>query len=314
VGRADLIVSRVFSRGEEHFVVKDPVGLKYHRLKSAQLRLLELLDSGVTIFDDLGTGPATQFGLVGAVSRVRAAGEQFTGRLVTAQLTRSFGDAWQASARGGTRRVPGLGNDHLIAEAALQWRPADAWRLRVGADRLPLMENLETLRRNIALTGPLTTVTYDSTRVWRFEAQAGYEWLTDDNRRHFTRVEVSPRLSRGSIDIRLLASAEHLAYRSTTSLYFSPRSFLREDVGVQWRQRLGGLQFHGDRDQTVLARYLIGIDDRQMIYHTARVELAYEFAKGVVLAGQGQVIRSSAFNSSSVVLAIRLGGLASPSQ
>ncbi len=49
LGRSDLVVSEVSYGGIIHYVVKDPVGLKYHRLKGEQFRFLELLDGKQTL-------------------------------------------------------------------------------------------------------------------------------------------------------------------------------------------------------------------------------------------------------------------------
>jgi putative peptide zinc metalloprotease protein len=42
--RPDLVVERIDYQGQRSFVVKDPVGLKYHRLRPEQYRALQLLD------------------------------------------------------------------------------------------------------------------------------------------------------------------------------------------------------------------------------------------------------------------------------
>jgi len=42
--RSDLVVKRIEYKGISSFVIKDPVGLKYHRLQQEQYRTLELLD------------------------------------------------------------------------------------------------------------------------------------------------------------------------------------------------------------------------------------------------------------------------------
>lgn len=55
-GRNDLVVRRIEFQGVSHFVIKDPVGLTYHRLRSDQFRVLNLLDgkrSLETIRDEL---------------------------------------------------------------------------------------------------------------------------------------------------------------------------------------------------------------------------------------------------------------------
>lgn len=49
VGRADLVVSEVSYRGSRNYVIKDPVGLKYHRLRADQYRFLQLLDGRQTL-------------------------------------------------------------------------------------------------------------------------------------------------------------------------------------------------------------------------------------------------------------------------
>ncbi|MGC1275387.1 MAG: HlyD family efflux transporter periplasmic adaptor subunit [Planctomycetaceae bacterium] len=43
--RPDLVVERIDYQGQRSFVVKDPVGLKYHRLRPEQYRTLRLLDN-----------------------------------------------------------------------------------------------------------------------------------------------------------------------------------------------------------------------------------------------------------------------------
>src|ERR1700759_2708794 len=43
-GRQDLVVKRIEFQGVSHFVIKDPVGLTYHRLRADQYRVLRMLD------------------------------------------------------------------------------------------------------------------------------------------------------------------------------------------------------------------------------------------------------------------------------
>ncbi len=42
--RSDLVVKRIEFQGVSHFVIKDPVGLTYHRLRADQYRVLRMLD------------------------------------------------------------------------------------------------------------------------------------------------------------------------------------------------------------------------------------------------------------------------------
>ena len=49
--RPDLVVERVDFQGQRSFVVKDPVGLKYHRLRPEQYRTLRLLDNRRSLED-----------------------------------------------------------------------------------------------------------------------------------------------------------------------------------------------------------------------------------------------------------------------
>jgi putative peptide zinc metalloprotease protein len=50
--RGDLVVKRIEYKGINSFVIKDPVGLKYHRLQQEQYRTLELLD-GTRSLDEI---------------------------------------------------------------------------------------------------------------------------------------------------------------------------------------------------------------------------------------------------------------------
>ena len=43
-GRTDLVIKKIEFQGVSHFVIKDPVGLTYHRLRADQYRVLNLLD------------------------------------------------------------------------------------------------------------------------------------------------------------------------------------------------------------------------------------------------------------------------------
>ena len=52
--RSDLVVKRIEYKGISSFVIKDPVGLKYHRLQQEQYRTLELLD-GSRSLDEVKT-------------------------------------------------------------------------------------------------------------------------------------------------------------------------------------------------------------------------------------------------------------------
>lgn len=45
-GRNDLVIKRIDFQGVSHYVIKDPVGLTYHRLRADQYRVLTLLDGG----------------------------------------------------------------------------------------------------------------------------------------------------------------------------------------------------------------------------------------------------------------------------
>ncbi len=65
--RSDLVVKRIEYKGIASYVIKDPVGLKYHRLQQEQYRTLELLD-GTRSLDEVkselqGSFPALHFTL-----------------------------------------------------------------------------------------------------------------------------------------------------------------------------------------------------------------------------------------------------------
>ena len=47
--REDLIVTESTVQGERSFVVKDPVALRYHRLKPAEMLVLEKLDGTTSL-------------------------------------------------------------------------------------------------------------------------------------------------------------------------------------------------------------------------------------------------------------------------
>ena len=183
-------------------------------------RLLDRFDRGLRISNNLGGGLATQFSVRGAFTEVGAGRERFTGHLAAAEISRFLGADWLVTAQGGQRRYPGLGADATSGHAALSWWPADILQASAGFDRAPLMENLETLRHNIIASGPFASLTYEPTTAWRFAARAAWGRLTDHNRRRIGRIEVARRLTGGRTGLRVLASAEHLAYRTATSLYF----------------------------------------------------------------------------------------------
>lgn len=44
MGRSDLVVKQIEFQGVSHYVIKDPVGLTYHRLRADQYRVLTMLD------------------------------------------------------------------------------------------------------------------------------------------------------------------------------------------------------------------------------------------------------------------------------
>ena len=60
IRRSDLVVKRIDYRGEPHYVIKDPVGLQYHRLRPEQYAALERLD-GIRSLEDIKHGLSREF-------------------------------------------------------------------------------------------------------------------------------------------------------------------------------------------------------------------------------------------------------------
>ena len=269
-------------------------------------RLLELqMDGGVLSFsaDDAGR---TRLSLEGG--RVRAdndtsarIGSQFSAG-VSSRLRAGvnvFGDvgSWQI----------GTGGPLVEVRGGAVWQPGDRWGGDLAIERTAFYENVGTVDAGLAATGVSTALRFRAPSSF-VEMRASRHTISDGNER--TRVTVSANRALGGrlARVRLLGWAEALAFGDERAAYFSPAQFLRLDAGLEYVRPLARPRFQGDRQGEFALGYLIGTDNRGIVYQHPLMRLAVDLRPGVALEARGGWIRSSTYDERSFVVGLRLGG------
>jgi hypothetical protein len=176
----------------------------------------------------------------------------------------------------------------------------DAWLENITTARLGLTTS--DLRANVDVTFPRWSAT---TALRRRE-------FSDDNSSWMAESTGRVRLATGRTEWHAFTwiAQEQVAHESP--LYFSPASFTRADVGLEWRRWLSRPRFRDDRERSLTASYAFGVDSRAYVYHHPAARLAFELRRGVALEARGSWLESPAYRSTDVSVSVRLGGTVAP--
>jgi tetratricopeptide (TPR) repeat protein len=274
-------------------------------------QLLDLVDSGAGVSDNLGLGYGTRLRVFGGPSMADVGARVWRGNHVGGQLVTSPVAALAINGSIAYRTLETAGGQ-WFGDAGLTWRAHATLRLTGGFERSLLLENGVTLAEGISGVGPAAGVRWSPNTDFLVQASGTRSDLSDGNQRHTMRVSASERVLRGTNELRLLVSSEFLSYKAERLSYFTPSAFWRNDVGAEWRGWLATPRFFGDRERWVSGTYLFGSDDRGERYHTGRAGLSYELANGVSVVADGLLVRSRVYNGGRLSFGLRFKHAAMP--
>ena len=274
-------------------------------------QLLDLVDAGAGVSDDLGFGPGTRARLYGGPSFAQGQGRSWSGHHVGGQVSALVAPSLRLSGGLAYRQLGDL-DPAWFGDAQVNWRALPTLRVLGGVERSLLLENGVTLADGIRGVGPTAGVRWTPSTDLRLELSGARQGLSDGNRRDLFRASASGRVHRGVNEVWLHAWSEHQGFSDARPDYFTPASFWRHDVGAEWRRWLALPRFFGDRERWVSAAYLFGLDNRREVYHTTRIGLSWELANGVSLVGDGQLIRSGVYDGTRITVGLRLRQSALP--
>lgn len=274
-------------------------------------QLLDLVDSGAGVADDLGLGYLTRARLFGGPSWAQGEGGLWRGHHLGIQVGTAIAAPLRVRGAFAYRKLETL-DASWFGDLGVTWRIGSRLRLSGGAERSLLLENASTLAAGIYGTGPTASLRWTPGIDFSLDVGGARTSLSDGNLRQTLRVAASQRVLRGRNEIRLVGITEGLAFREERPNYFTPSSFWRLDGGAEWRGWLAMPRFFGDRERWVSAGYTFGVDDREVRYHTARGGLSYELGGGVGVVVDGQVTRSAVYNAGRLMIGLRLKQVAVP--
>ena len=278
---------------------------------AARQQLLDLVDSGAGVSDDLGLGYGVRARLFGGPSFAQGADDRWYGSHAGTEMTAGLAPSLRATGTIAYRKLEGM-EGAWFGDLNLAWRVNSRLRTAVGAERALVLENQTTLTSGLHGDGPTASVRWTPNTDFVVAANAGYLSLSDGNQRSTFRATVSERVLRGVNEIRVTGIVDGLGFAESRSTYFTPSSFWRFDAGTEWRGWLAMPRFFGDRERWISAGYFFGVDDRSVRYHTVRAGLSYELTGGLAFVADAQATRSPVYNAGRVSIGLRLKQVAIP--
>lgn len=278
---------------------------------AARQQLLDLVDSGAGVSDDLGLGYGVRARLFGGPSFAQGASDRWYGSHVGTQMSAGLAPSLRATGAIAYRKLDGMAGA-WFGDLGIAWRVGSRLRTAVGAERALVLENQTTLTSGLHGVGPTASVRWTPNTDFMLAASAGQLSLSDGNERRTLRATVSERVVRGVHEIRVTGIVDGLGFNESRSTYFTPSSFWRFDAGTEWRGWLAMPRFFGDRERWFSAGYFFGVDDRSVRYHTMRAGLSYELTGGLAVVADAQATRSPVYNAGRVSIGLRLKQVAIP--
>jgi tetratricopeptide (TPR) repeat protein len=278
---------------------------------AARQQLLDLVDGGAGVSDDLGLGYGVRGRLFGGPSFAQGADDRWYGSHIGTQMSAALAPSLRASGSLAYRQLEGI-EGAWFGDLGVAWRIGSRLRASLGAERALVLENQSTLTSGLHGIGPTAAVRWTPNTDFMLAASGGQLSLSDGNERRTFRASVSERVLRGVHELRLVGIVDGLGFDESRPTYFSPSAFWRFDAGTEWRGWLAMPRFFGDRERWLSAGYFFGVDDRSVRYHTMRAGVSYELAGGVAVVADAQATRSSVYNAGRVSVGLRLRQVAIP--
>jgi tetratricopeptide (TPR) repeat protein len=193
------------------------------------------------------------------------------------------------------------------AVARATWSVVDRWRAAVAFERSLVKENAATVDANLMAQGIALGAAFESPRAVS-NVRARLQSLSDGNSRQAVEVSAGWTIRPGRSEWRAVTWNQWTGYGRSSPFYFSPSSFWRTDVGLEWRGWLAPMRFRGDRERFVSAGYATGFDNHGEIYHRPAVGVGFEFASGLAFEARGSWLLSDVFDQTDAFVGLRIGG------
>lgn len=266
-------------------------------------RLLDLRQRGGTLGMTFGPGGATAATIQGAALSASGGDLDRTGARIGGTIAHQLSRRVDASADlfawtfGGASMTTGT--------ARASWRSTDRWTYSAGLVREALLENVATIDQAVTASGAFVG-TAASTPSASLDVQAASERLSDGNGRQHTTLSFTHIAGDRLRDWQAVIWAESLSYRTTSTSYFSPDTFLRIDGGIEYRHPFTAVHFRGDRENVLVAGYLIGTDNHGVLYQHPTLRLSLDLARGLAIDARGSWIRSASYDETAFVVGLRV--------
>jgi tetratricopeptide (TPR) repeat protein len=270
-------------------------------------RLLDWTEAGASVTFAAGPGQRARLAAEGGAVGVRSPGWRRDG--FQAGLAVEFAPLgrWLFDARARVIDVGQAAGNAVEADLRASFLIVDRWRALVTAERALVAENAATVDANLLARGVSVGTAFEAPRASSL-VRATWSSLSDGNTRRGVEASGGWTFLAGRSEWRATTWNQWTGFAEARAEYFSPSSFWRSDVGVEWRRWLAPMRFRGDRERYVSAGYALGFDDRGEIYHHPAVRFGYELASGLALEGRGDWLRSPVFDQTEAFIGVRFGG------
>ena len=177
--------------------------------------------------------------------------------------------------------------------------------VRAGADRMPLFDNISTVRDGLMAVGPFASVMFAAPdthlsvggRTAWVGRNVDTEWGIAGRRRAHA----------GTNSLWVVGGVSHTSWKYSDVRYFSPTSFTRVDAGAEWTHALGLPTFRVDQQSALVVRYLVGVDSHGARYHQPHARLSLQHRR-VAIDAEVSLVESRVYRFFSSQLSVRIGG------
>jgi tetratricopeptide (TPR) repeat protein len=271
-------------------------------------RLLDLEESGAGLSFSAGANTRTTIALEGVYFDAASGESRRTGSHSNVGVAERLSRTTTLEGRLDWWRV-GASTNVLAGGTRLAWKPSDRWLATAGVQRDLILENVATMDLGLVGYGPAAALRFDSPRA-ALSATVHLQRISDGNSRGRATVSFGRVVSARVPQLRVLAWSEFLTYRQESQFYFAPAGFLRVDAGASYTHQFSRPRFQGDRRNELSVSYLIGVDNRDAVYHHPAARLSVELVEGLAVDAQADWIRSPVYDETTFVVGLRIGGSA----
>jgi hypothetical protein len=149
-----------------------------------------------------------------------------------------------------------------------------------------------------------------TTPTTSMETMVSDQRLSDRNRRDEVTFAAARVVSERLPSVRLIGWGQRLQYKSQTTTYFSPSSFMRLDGGIEYTYVLRRARFAGDRQDGISASFVEGTDNHAVSYHHPALRAEVSLSRHLLLEARGEWVRASTYRQSSLSVNLRVRNLA----